>query len=103
MPAFLFPSHDPQGGGYHEHIAADKGNAPNTDTGFLANSVAVEFNRNAGIAYVGTSVDYGAYLEFDGWQWLEPALDKNRDKLFNDSARMASNVIGTLPDVVPEK
>lgn len=71
-----------QGGGTYEHMAADRGNAPNTDTGVLASSIAIDFERGDKIAFVGTSIEYGAHLEFGGWEWLEPALEKHK-KDFN--------------------
>jgi HK97 gp10 family phage protein len=71
-----------QGGGYRDHIAAAAGEAPNTDNGDLVRSIAVEHVKFSQVAYVGTNLDYGAWLEFGTKQmkprpWLEPAKDEN--------------------------
>lgn len=81
-----------QGGGTYDHIAAAPGSAPNTDTGKLVNSIAVEMNWYESEAFVGSNLDYAAWLEFgtkkmDARPFLEPAarehygnLDKNINK-----------------------
>lgn len=54
------------------------GNPPNSDRGTLAQSIGFEVNRGSLTARVGTSLKYGAWLEF-GTQtygarpWLHPA------------------------------
>ena len=75
-----------QGGGTYTHTAAAKGNAPNTDTGKLVTSIAVEPNRSGVFALVGSNLDYAGFLEFgtskmDARPWLEPALRNNADNL----------------------
>ena len=75
-----------QGGGTYTHTAAAKGNAPNTDTGKLVTSIAVEPNRGGVFALVGSNLDYAGFLEFgtskmDARPWLEPALRNNADNL----------------------
>ena len=60
------------------HIVSKPGTSPNTDTGRLIGSVQVAHQRGSMIAYVGTDVDYGAYLELLlNRKWLQPALDDN--------------------------
>lgn len=68
------------------HRASAPGEAPATDTGALASSVAVDLRRSSfrPVARVGTGLEYGAYLEFgtqamDARPWLWPALKANRD------------------------
>ena len=73
-----------QGGRPYTHIAAAPEHAPNTDTGRLVQSVAVEQQTDL-TAYVGTNVDYGKYLEFgtsnmEERPWLNPALERVRAK-----------------------
>lgn len=67
-----------QGGGTYLHTAGKKGEAPNTDTGDLVASIAVEHERGSGEAFVGTNLDYGRILEEIGWPWLYPAQEMNR-------------------------
>lgn len=67
------------------HLASAPGDAPNTDTGNLVRNIAFE-NPRQGLAFVGTSVEYGKHLEFgtramDARPWLRPAMDKNQSKL----------------------
>lgn len=69
------------GSGSYEHVASQKGDAPNTDTGALVKSVAVEPGGD-GVAFVGSDLKYAAYLEFgtrqmDARPWLNPALQRN--------------------------
>jgi hypothetical protein len=60
------------------HIVSKVGTSPNTDTGRLMGSIKVEHAKGSMVAYVGTSVDYGAFLELLlNRQWLEPALNAN--------------------------
>jgi HK97 gp10 family phage protein len=75
-----------QGGGTYTHTAASEGQAPNTDTGKLVASIAVEPNRSGVYALVGSNLDYAGFLEFGTSKmgarpWLEPALRKNKDNL----------------------
>lgn len=67
------------------HTASAEGDAPNTDTGRLVSSIAVE-NKRRGTSFVGTSVEYGKYLEFGTSKmaarpWLRPAMERNQAKL----------------------
>jgi phage gpG-like protein len=62
------------GGGSYNHLAANEGMAPNTDTGRLVSSINTEPTTNA--VFVGSSLEYAKHLEFSH-QWLIPALDKN--------------------------
>lgn len=76
------------GGQQREHIASKPGDAPNTDTGRLVASIQVEIRRD--LITVGTSLDYGSFLEYGGkteqsgapqyaHPWLNPAVEKNRE------------------------
>lgn len=69
------------------HTASAPGDAPNTDSGTLVRSIAVE-NPRKGLSYVGTSVEYGKHLEFGTRRmaarpWLRPAMDKAAPELPN--------------------
>lgn len=72
------------GGKPYQHTASAPGDAPNTDTGRLVGSIAVEVAPND--VFVGTSLEYGKHLEFgtsstEARPWLNPALDRNRKKI----------------------
>jgi len=67
------------GGGSYSHVAAAPGQAPNTDTGKLVASIAVEPTGDMRYS-VGSSLPYATYLEFGTSQmssrpWLNPALN----------------------------
>ena len=64
------------GGNSYEHQSAAKGDAPNTDTGRLVNSVNTE--PAPGGAFVGTTLQYGLYLEIGDHPWLIPALQSRK-------------------------
>lgn len=73
-----------KGGGSHTHVVSAPNSPPNTDTGRLANSVAVEIQD--GDVYVGSGVEYAPHLEFGTVNmvqrpWLNPALEQNRRKI----------------------
>lgn len=75
-----------QGGGTYDHVAAAEGSAPNTDTGALVSSIAVEMSKQKMEAEVGSNLDYSAYLELgtkdmEPRPWLAPAVNKNIDNL----------------------
>ena len=87
-----------QGGGTYTHIAAAPGSAPNTDTGKLVSSIAVEMDWDKREAEVGSNLDYATWLELgtkkmDARPWLEPALKKNRDNLNANLIKAANAVI----------
>ena len=72
------------GGNQYKHIASKAGDAPNTDTGRLVSSVQVEIT--AKYVYVGTSLKYGAWLEYgtramNARPWLYPALERKRKEI----------------------
>jgi HK97 gp10 family phage protein len=77
-----------QGGGAYPHVAASEGQAPNTDTGALVASIAVE--KSGDTEYeIGTNLDYGEFLEMGTVKmrprpWLIPALDANRGNLLKN-------------------
>lgn len=87
-----------QGGGTYTHTAAAAGNAPNTDTGALASSYAVEGDKDDISALVGSSLEYAAHLELgtkqmDARPALHPALEKNRSKLDDNIVKAGQAII----------
>ena len=87
-----------QGGGTYDHVASAPGSAPNTDTGALVSSIAVEMDKNKPEAEVGSNLDYGAYLEFgtkdmDPRPWLSPAVNRNIDNLQSNITKAAMTAI----------
>ena len=70
-----------QGGeGTYDHVASKPGDAPNTDTGRLSNSIALEHRKGSREAYVSTDVEYASELEFgtrrvEARPFLQPAVD----------------------------
>lgn len=86
-----------QGGKAYDHVVSKEGNAPNTDTGALVNSIATEHKNGTPVSFVGSGLDYAKYLEFGTKQmkprpWLQPALDarlKDFEKnIINQAKRM---------------
>ena len=80
-----------QGGNSYEHTASAPGDAPNTDTGKLVQSIAIEPTQPAETVSVGTGVEYGEFLEvgttkMEPRPWLTPAMDGNRASLRNNIA-----------------
>lgn len=69
------------GGGTYVHTASAEGDAPNTDTGRLVQSVQVEVTKKT--VDVGSTLDYASYLEFGTKRmvarpWLFPAFERNK-------------------------
>jgi hypothetical protein len=63
-----------EGGTAYDHVASKPGDAPNTDTGRLVSSISVDHHRGDKVAFVGTNLDYGFFLEtVQNRPWLEPA------------------------------
>lgn len=63
------------GGKPYDHVAAKEGESPNNDTGRLMGSIALEHVKGKQVAFVGTNVDYGFFLEtVMNRPWLNPAL-----------------------------
>lgn len=75
-----------QGKKYGNHIASKAGDAPNTDTGNLVNSIKTrKVPKVGGIDefIIGSTLNYAAWLEFgtldnklEARPWLQPAVDK---------------------------
>ena len=71
-----------QGGGVYSRVVSRPGDAPNTDTGRLAQSIAMEMTANAyKTARVGTNDKKAPFLEFGtrnmkARPFLYPALEK---------------------------
>lgn len=87
-----------QGGGSYQHTASSPGSPPNTDTGRLASSIAVEVQRDD--VYVGSGVEYAPHLEFgtvnmpQGRPFMNPALEQNRrriSKLISDAVKKTTD------------
>lgn len=61
-----------ESGKAYDHVASKEGDAPNTDTGRLIGSITVDHHKGQQVAYVGTNVDYGFFLEtVMNRPWLE--------------------------------
>jgi phage gpG-like protein len=61
----------------YSHVASKEGETPNTDTGRLIGSIALDHHKGEKVAYVGTNVDYGFFLEtVMNRPWLQPAKDR---------------------------
>ena len=72
------------GGAGYQHLSSSEGKAPNTDTGALVNSIQTEVESEN--VFVGTSIEYGKFLEFGTGEmgerpWLIPALDGRKDDI----------------------
>lgn len=81
-----------QGGAPYTHTAAGAGQAPNTDTGTLVKSIAVEKVGEA-TYHVGSNLDYAEWLEMGTSQmsprpWLYPALDFNKGNLIKNVGKV---------------
>ena len=73
-------------GNPYDHIASKGGDAPNTDTGTLVRSIAIEPQRPANSIGVGSAVEYAKFLEFGTVKMVErpflmPALDAQRSTM----------------------
>jgi len=69
---------------YGNHTASKPGDAPNTDTGRLVQSIQTDMQGL--VASVGTNLTYGKYLEYgtkniEPRPWLQPALDANENRI----------------------
>ena len=87
-----------QGGKAYQHVASKAGDAPNTDTGALVNSIAVENEKGKAVSRVGSGLDYAKYLELGTKQmgarpWLMPALNTNIGNLESNIVKQAMNMI----------
>ena len=79
-------------GNSRTHIASKPGDAPNTDTGRLIGSIIVDHHKGDKIAFVGTNLEYGLFLEtVHNRPWLEPAKDKEI-KSFSDNVTAAIDI-----------
>ena len=64
------------GGKPYAHVASKPGDAPNTDTGRLINSIAIKFTTGDQVAHVFTNLEYGFFLEtVHNRPFLVPALN----------------------------
>jgi HK97 gp10 family phage protein len=86
-----------QGGGTYSHVASNEGQAPNTDTGKLVASIALDKQSDANYL-VGSNLQYAAWLEFGTSKtgarpWLEPAMRKNINDLIKNINKAADLTI----------
>lgn len=84
------------GGGEYSHTAAAEGQAPNTDTGALVNSVQVEVLPDG--VLVGSRLKYAGWLELGtktmgARPWLIPATEKNRRNIEKETGKKINLVI----------
>ena len=64
------------GGKPYAHVASKPGDAPNTDTGRLINSIDIKFTTGDQVAHVFTNLEYGFFLEtVHNRPFLVPALN----------------------------
>ena len=64
------------------HIASKEGDAPNSDTGRLVQSIEISHKRLSGVARIGSNLDYAVYLEMiRNRPFLVPAVKKHKKKL----------------------
>lgn len=87
-----------QSGKPYQHVASKSGDAPNTDTGALVNSIAVENKKGEAVSFVGSGLDYAKYQELGTKQmgarpWLMPALNTNIGNLEKNIVKQAMNMI----------
>lgn len=87
-----------QGGKAYQHVAARDGDAPNSDTGAMINSIAVENVKGKPISFVGSGLDYPKYLELGtknmgAKPWLMPALNTNIGNLEQNIINSAKTMI----------
>jgi hypothetical protein len=85
-----------QDGNPYSHVAAARGQAPNTDTGNLVNAIQVEKMADS-IYRVGATAKapYATYLEFTH-PWLQPSLESNRGAVKRNIIRSVNNAIDRL-------
>ena len=89
-----------QGGGTYTHTASAAGGAPNTDTGTLVSSIAVEKVGDSTF-HIGSNLDYSAFLEFGTSKmgarpWLQPAMQANSKNLISNIQKTVDIYIGQL-------
>jgi len=73
----------------YDHIAAKEGESPNTDTGLLIRSLSTDHKKGQGMAYVGTNLEYGFFLEtVQNRPFLKPSMAK-KNKGFEKNIQKA--------------
>ena len=75
------------------HRASAAGQPPATDTGFLANNIALKLDSDGLGASVESRADYSAFLEFGTSKmaaspFMQPALESNKTKIRTLEKRM---------------
>ena len=73
---------------YGNHVASAAGEAPASDTGFLASNITFDVNESSGevVGYVTSAAPYSAALEFGTRNiaprpFMQPALESNIRKI----------------------
>lgn len=75
--------------GKRRHEVSKEGDSPNTDFGELIGSIQVDHKKGSQVAFVGTDLDYGLFLETThNRPWLEPAKIKEIG-FFSDNVALA--------------
>ena len=87
-----------QAGNEYSHVTSRPGDAPNTDTGALVRSIAVEPPMPAETMFVGSGIDYALWLETGTRRmrprpWLMPAVDAHRSKLNDNIAKAVRRML----------
>ena len=87
-----------QGGREYAHTASAPGDAPNTDTGALVKSIAVEPQQPELEMFIGSGLEYAPYLEYGTKRmqprpWLQPALDINKATLTDNITKQIQKAI----------
>ncbi len=79
----------------YTHVASKEGDAPNTDTSGLINSIEMKHVKKDTEAFVFTNLKYGFFLEtvFDR-PFLQPALDNNRGFMLDTINSKIKETIG---------
>ncbi len=75
------------------HTASASGEAPASDTGYLANNINLDIDVDGLGASVESRADYSSYLEFgtskmSARPFMQPALEENRPKIRRLAQRM---------------
>lgn len=80
------------------HIAAIPGNAPNWDTGHLANNISTRKGPKAMQAQTASEAEYSDALEngWSGhgpWPFMSPATDNKREEVVEDVTNVVNSII----------
>lgn len=80
-----------EGGQPYSHVQSQEGDAPNTDTGRLVQSINVQIKPDG--VFVGSTLKYAPALEFSlDRPWLNPALESNRSAILKRLAAAVKKI-----------